>query len=254
MRQGNDGGSAVARRMSHSRMQFSCGRCGLSCPTDAAGSGIVRGWRSPPSLSSTESRRLWRCRKRQRVRSASGLARRCSREHAHRGPGGHRRAGPHAMPGAARGDGAGRRFTNQSEIDGAVLRHPPEVVLLARGMGGLDRQARPAARVACWPRRTRGVAVHWPTLTMLRARWWAAQTSSGNSPRRSRQRIGSTSSASPKCPSQLRHCNNVPGALIGSSQSDRNHGSERGQWSSTCPGSLAHNARRRSWRRIPMGR
>ncbi len=31
MRQGNDGGSAVARRMSHSRMQFSCGRCCLSC-------------------------------------------------------------------------------------------------------------------------------------------------------------------------------------------------------------------------------
>jgi hypothetical protein len=36
------------------------------------------------------------------------------------------------MPGAARGDGAGRRVTNQSEIDGAVVRHPPEVVLLAR--------------------------------------------------------------------------------------------------------------------------
>ena len=90
------------------------------------------------------------------------------------------------------------------------------------------------------------------TLTMLRARWWAAQTSSGNSPRGSRQRIGSTSSAVPKCPSQLRHYDNVPGALTGSSQSDRNHGSERGQWSSTCPRSLAHNARRRSWRRIPM--
>ena len=38
------------------------------------------------------------------------------------------------MPGAARGDSAGRRFTNPSEIDGAVVRHPPQVVLLARGM------------------------------------------------------------------------------------------------------------------------
>ncbi len=27
---------------------------------------------------------------------------------------------PHAMPGAARGDGAGRRFTNQNEIDGLL--------------------------------------------------------------------------------------------------------------------------------------
>jgi hypothetical protein len=34
------------------------------------------------------------------------------------------------MSGAARGDGSGRRVTNQSEIDGALVRHPPEVVLL----------------------------------------------------------------------------------------------------------------------------
>ena len=33
------------------------------------------------------------------------------------------------MPGAARGDGAGRRL-------GAIVRHPAEVVLLARGTGG----------------------------------------------------------------------------------------------------------------------
>src|ERR1022692_119815 len=55
------------------------------------------------------------------------------------------------MPGATRGDGAGRRFTNQNEIDGALVRHPPEVVLLAHGTGGPDRQARPAARVARRP-------------------------------------------------------------------------------------------------------
>jgi hypothetical protein len=53
---------------------------------------------------------------------------------------------------------------------------------------------------------------------MLRARWWAAQTSSGHSPRGSRQRIEPASSAVPKCPSQLRHYDNVPGALTGSSQ------------------------------------
>jgi hypothetical protein len=35
------------------------------------------------------------------------------------------------MPGAAPGDGAGRRFTNQNEVDGALVRRPPEVVLLA---------------------------------------------------------------------------------------------------------------------------
>jgi hypothetical protein len=37
------------------------------------------------------------------------------------------------VPGAARGDDADRRFTNPSEIDGAV-------VLLARSNGGLDRK------------------------------------------------------------------------------------------------------------------
>jgi hypothetical protein len=36
------------------------------------GSGILRGQRSPPSRSSTESRRLWRYRERQRVRSSGG--------------------------------------------------------------------------------------------------------------------------------------------------------------------------------------
>jgi hypothetical protein len=66
------------------------------------------------------------------------------------------------MPGAARGDGTGRLFTNQSEIDGAVVRHPPEVVLLARGPGGLDWQARSAARVAGRPRRTRRIAIGRP--------------------------------------------------------------------------------------------
>jgi hypothetical protein len=34
------------------------------------------------------------------------------------------------MPGATRGNGTDRLFTNQSEINGAVVRHPPEVVLL----------------------------------------------------------------------------------------------------------------------------
>jgi hypothetical protein len=37
VRPGNDGGSAAARRKSHSRMQFPCGRCGLSCRADTAG-------------------------------------------------------------------------------------------------------------------------------------------------------------------------------------------------------------------------
>ncbi len=90
----------------------------------------------------------------ERVLSSSGLVRRCSCERARRGSGGHRRARPRAVHGAARGDGAGRLFTNQSEIDGAVVRHPPEVVLLARGSGGPDRHARPAARAACRPIRT----------------------------------------------------------------------------------------------------
>ena len=40
------------------------------------------------------------------------------------------------MSGATRGDGAGRRLTSQSEVDGALVRHPPEVVLLARGTEG----------------------------------------------------------------------------------------------------------------------
>jgi hypothetical protein len=59
---------------------------------------------------------------------------------------------------------------NQNEIDGAVVRHPPEVILLARGTGGPGRQARPAARVACRPRRTRRVALHWPPVLRLASR------------------------------------------------------------------------------------
>jgi Ser/Thr protein kinase RdoA (MazF antagonist) len=57
----------------------------------------------------------------QRVRSSSGLARRRSRERAHGGPGGRRGADRHAMPGAARGDGADRLVRSQSEIDGVVI-------------------------------------------------------------------------------------------------------------------------------------
>ena len=52
------------------------------------------------------------------------------------------------MPGLARGDRTSRCFTNHSEIDGALVRHPPKVVLLARGPGGLDWPARSDARVA----------------------------------------------------------------------------------------------------------
>jgi hypothetical protein len=33
------------------------------------------------------------------------------------------------MPGAARSDSAGRRLTHQNEIDGTLVRHPPEVLL-----------------------------------------------------------------------------------------------------------------------------
>ena len=65
------------------------------------------------------------------------VARRRSRERARRGPEGHGRGHPHALPGAARGDSAARRVTDQSEIDGAVIRDPAEVVLLARGTGEL---------------------------------------------------------------------------------------------------------------------
>jgi hypothetical protein len=39
------------------------------------------------------------------------------------------------VPGAAGGDGAGRRFTDQNAVDGVVVRHPPQVVLLAGGTG-----------------------------------------------------------------------------------------------------------------------
>lgn len=58
-------------------------------------------------------------------------------------PEGCRRASPYALPGAARGDGAGRLFTSQGEIDGAIFRHPPEVVLLARPIARPDLQAVP---------------------------------------------------------------------------------------------------------------
>jgi hypothetical protein len=73
-----------------------------------------------------------------------------SRELAHQGPGGHRRAGQLAMPGATRGDDADRRLTNRSEIDGAFVRHPPQAVLPARGTAGPGRPARPLASDTDW--------------------------------------------------------------------------------------------------------
>src|SRR3984885_15773984 len=66
------------------------------------------------------------------------------------------------MPGATRGDGASRPVTHQSKIDGALVRHPPQVVLPARGAGGPGRPARTAARVACRPSRTRRAAIARP--------------------------------------------------------------------------------------------
>ena len=50
------------------------------------------------------------------------------------------------MPGATRGDGADRRLTNRSEIDGAFVRHLPQAVLPALGTAG----ARPASPSPCW--------------------------------------------------------------------------------------------------------
>ena len=50
------------------------------------------------------------------------------------------------MPGVARGYGARRLFTNQDEIDGAVIRDPPKIVLPARGAREPYRHARPAPR------------------------------------------------------------------------------------------------------------
>ena len=73
-----------------------------------------------------------------------------SRELAHRGPGGHRRAGQLAMPGATRGDDADRRLTDRSEIDGAFVRHPPQAVLPDRGPAGAPRPARPLASDTDW--------------------------------------------------------------------------------------------------------
>ena len=40
------------------------------------------------------------------------------------------------MPGSSRGHSEGRRLAGQSEVDGALVRYPGEVVLLARGPGG----------------------------------------------------------------------------------------------------------------------
>src|ERR1700734_4273433 len=93
---------------------------------------------TPRSWDSWSGRTIPRSERRWFASSAPDVSREC----ASRGPGGHLRAGPHAVPGAARGNGAGRPFTNQNEIDGALVRHPPEVVLLARGTGGPNGQAR----------------------------------------------------------------------------------------------------------------
>jgi hypothetical protein len=62
---------------------------------------------------------------------------------------GHLRPGERALSGPARGDGAGRRFTNHNAIDGALIRHPPEVVLLAHRVAGPERHGAPAGRVPC---------------------------------------------------------------------------------------------------------
>jgi len=92
-----------------------------SSPTTAlAGAGPTQPSTSAPPRPQPEPRSAgrWPC---ERVRSSGGLIRRCSCERARKTSRGHRRTGPRALPGAARGDGAGRRVTNQSEIDGVLV-------------------------------------------------------------------------------------------------------------------------------------